>query len=306
MKLPTFNGWFSWSFNGELYTTRKNKNCEYKFHIANYEKKPKMTYKEALYYNATMCREYYSDKFDLMLSGGIDSEVIARTFKDLGIKHNTVIFRYENDINYKDVNSAIEICQSLNLPYKIIDFNLQKFFENDAYDLFLTSNCIRAGRIVHLKLCDLVDNIPVMGEGEPYWKRSLGDDYSKKSEWLFPLNESNHNCSMYLHSKGRENICDWYEFTPYLIKAFNEHPIIKKLLNDELNGKLSNWTSRIPIHREIWPDIKFKHKLTGYEGEKFTGTYPEFIMKFQKIMENQIGKGNEYWLNIDELSTIFY
>jgi hypothetical protein len=301
----TFNDWLVWSFNDAPFGSRKNKDDIYKFTINPLTiDKPIKSYKEELYNNARLMRDYHTGKFDVLLSGGIDSEVIVRIFKDLNISHNTYIFKYENNINYKDVVSAIEIATSLNIPYKIIDFNLEKFFNTEAYDIFQKSGCIRAARLPHLKFFDYLDNIPIMGEGEPYWLRELVGDYSRNSEWLFPMNESNHNCAMYLHSLGRDNLCDWYEFNPNLIKAFNNLPLIQDLLDDKLIGKQSCWTSRIPIHQTIWPDIKNKHKSTGYEGDKYPGTYPEYMHKIQKYMTSTIGDGNEYWYTLDELNKI--
>jgi hypothetical protein len=304
--MSTYNDWLTWSVNDELFGLRKNKDDVYTLNInALSITEPAKSYKEELYNNARLMRDYHVGEFDVLLSGGIDSEVVVRTFKDLKIPHNTYIFKYENNINYKDVSSAVEIATCLNIPYKIIDFNLEKFFEVEAYDVFQKSGCIRAGRLPHLKFFDYLDNIPVMGEAEPYWLRVLTGDYSKKSNWIFPLNESNHNASMYLHSLGRDNICDWYEFNPNLIKAFNNLPIIQDLINDKLIGKQSCWTSRTPIHQTIWSDIKHKHKLPGYEGEKYSGTYPEYINKIQDYMTNTIGEGNEYWFNYDELTQLF-
>jgi hypothetical protein len=306
MIVPTYNGWLSWSFNGVPYGLRTSKDDVYKFVINPLPMDmPVQSYKEELYNNARLMRDYHVGTFDVLLSGGIDSEIVVRTFKDLKISHNTYIFKYENNINYKDVESAIDIATNLNIPYKIIDFNLEKFFETDAYDVFKKSGCIRAGRLPHIKFFDYIDNIPVMGDAEPYWSRVLQKDYSKKSNWIFPLNEANHNASMYLHSISRPNICDWYEFSPNLIKAFNNLPLIQDLVDDKIPGKLSCWTSRIPIHREIWPDIKHKHKLTGYEGDNFTGVYPEYINKMQDYMTTQIGSGDQYWFTYDELTKLF-
>jgi hypothetical protein len=306
MNNPTLNGWMSWSFNDSPYGLRTNNDDIYKLHI-DVSKVSTTTgsYKEELYNSAKMMRDSFVGQFDVLLSGGIDSEIVVRTFKDLMIPHNTYIFRYENNINYKDVSSAIEIATSLNIPYKVIDFKLEKFFESEAHDIFQKSGCIRAGRLPHLKFLDYLDNIPVMGEAEPYWLRVLGGDYGRKSSWIFPLNESNHNASMYLHSLGRDNICDWYEFNPNLIKAFNTLPIIQDLINDRLHGKRSCWTSRTPIHQQIWPDIKHKHKLTGYEGENYTGVYPAYINNMQEYMTSVIGEGNEYWFTYDELTQLF-
>ena len=297
MNLPTLNGWLSWSFDGVEYGQRIDKNSVYNFHVNTRSSAPIKSYYEEIYNNARNMRDYYTGTFDVLLSGGIDSEVIVRTFKDLNIKHNTFIFKYENNYNYRDVDSAVEIAKSLGIDYKIIEFPLQKFYENDAYDLFKKSKCIGSARLTHLKFFDYLDNIPVMGDAEPYWKRVLGSDYSKKSEWLMPLGESSHNLS-------RENICDWYEFSPNLILSFNNLPIIQDLINDKIYGKTSSWTSRIPIHQTLWPDIKHKHKLVGYEIDKPTGTYPEFIKDLQKIMTDEIGDGNDYWFNLDQINDL--
>ena len=306
MSMPTYNGWLTWSFNDEPFGLRKSKDDVYKFNInTSTITQPVKSYKEELYNNARLMRDYHTGKFDVLLSGGIDSEVVVRTFKDLSITHDTYIFKYENNINHRDVISAVEIATCLNIPYKIIDFNLEKFFEAEAYDVFQKSGCIRAGRLPHIKFFDYIDNIPVMGDAEPYWSRVLQKDYSQISNWIFPLNEANHNSSIYLQSIGRPNVCDWYEFNPNLIKAFNQLPLIQNLINDRIPGKLSCWTSRIPIHSEIWPDIKHKHKLTGYEGDNFTGVYPEYINKIQDYMTNQLGEGNEYWFTYSELTELF-
>jgi hypothetical protein len=304
--MSNVNGWLSWSFNDVPFGLRTNKNDVYKFKINPLPTSgPVKSYKEELYNNARLMRDYHVGKFDVLLSGGIDSEIVVRTFKDLMIPHNTYIFKYENNINHKDVTSAIEIATCLNIPYKIIDFNLEKFFNTEAYDIFQKSGCIRAGRLPHLKFTDYLDNIPVAGDAEPYWVRVLKTDYSTKSDWVFSITEASHNVSMYLHSIGRANVVDWYEFNPNLIKAFNELPLIQNLINDKIPGKLSSWTSRTPIHSEIWSDIKHKHKLTGYEGDNYTGVYPEYIIKIQDYITDQIGHGNDYWPTYNELVKLF-
>jgi hypothetical protein len=122
-------------------------------------------------------RDSFSEPFDVLLSGGIDSEVMVRTFKDLGITHNTFIFRYEDDLNIRDINSSIQICEALNIPYKIIDFNLSKFYEQDAKDIFEKTLVPDVASLSRIKWLDYLDNIPVFGEGEPYWKFKGGPSF---------------------------------------------------------------------------------------------------------------------------------
>ena len=58
---------------------------------------------------------------------------------------------------------------------------------------------------------------------------------------------------------------------------------IQELINDKKFGKLSCWSSRVPIHQKIWPDIQYVPKYTGYEGQsidnkKIASTIGAFAM----------------------------
>jgi hypothetical protein len=306
MIIYNYKNWLSWSYNNTPHGYRTDINDSYKYHIdTTFIESPVLTYKDELYKSASLMRDCFTEPFDVLLSGGIDSEIVVRTFKDLGIKHKTFIFKYEDNLNYRDVESAIEICLSAGIDFNIIDFNLRDFFEKEAYQLFQKSGSLQAGRLPQLKFLDLLDNIPVTGNSEPYWKRSLLLDYSNKSEWLFPIREGDHNLSIYCHGQGRDSICDWYEFHPNVIKSFNMHPLIQNLLEDKIPGKLSSWSSRVPIHREIWPDIKEKPKLVGFEKNNIPGSCPEYIIELQKTMDQEIGGGQEYWYTEKELLKLF-
>jgi hypothetical protein len=304
IQYPFHNAWIKWKMNDQPYQLRKNKTDICTFEVTKTED-PVKTYKEELLNNARMIREYYPGKFDVLYSGGVDSEVVLRVFNELKIKHNTIIVRYNDDYNYKEIECALEFVKSYNIPYKIIDFNLEKFYQNEAYDLFVKSSCIRAGRLPHIKFCaDFCDNIPIMGEGDIYWRRTLGSDYTQKSDWKFIMSEASHNCNMYLNSLGRENVCDFFEFTPNVIKSYNQLPIIKMLLNDQIPNKISNWSSKWLIHKEIWPDLKKRVKLIGYEKNNEPGTTPAFITELQTVIENKIGPGSDYWYTLEELNRI--
>lgn len=242
-----------------------------------------LSYKDALFRNATIMRDMFNEPFDVMLSAGIDSEIVVRTFKTLGIKHNTFIFRLEDNINIRDVDGAIKLCTELNIPYKIIDFNLHKFFENDALELYNKTFIPRAGRIARVKWVDYLDNIPVFCDGEPYWKRSLKGDYSVKSDWKMYFGEDAYTNAFYAKHMNRTVIADWYEYTPEVMVSYCKHPLIQSLLNDEIVGKQSSWSSRYPLHREIWPEIQDRVKLLGYEGINGAPTdMPQCVIDFQK------------------------
>jgi hypothetical protein len=282
--MKRFNNWMSYSFDGIEYGKKLTKQSIFSINFNQKIKKDSIpSYKDALYNNARIMRDSFAEPFDVLFSGGIDSEAVVRTFKDLGIRHNTFIFRLENNYNIRDVDDAETICQQINIPYKIIDFNLQNFFEQDALSYFNKSFIPRAGRIPRLKWIEYLDNIPVFCDGEPYWKRIYGEDYSQKSEWHLQLGEDAYSSSLYAHNIGRDVIGDWYEYTPEIMLSHLQHPMTQQLLNDEKNGKQSSWSSRGHMHQEIWPEIKIRKKLVGYEGVAGEpGTGPDFIGNFQR------------------------
>lgn len=302
--MERFDNWMSYSYDDVEYGIKTSNNSQFKLLINKKVTTPIPTYKDALFNNARLMRDMYNEPFDVCLSGGIDSEVIVRTFNSLGIKFNTFIFRLEDNLNVQDVSDAIDICTELNLNYKIIDFNLRSFFENDALATFDRHPYTVLERLPRLKWIDYLDNIPVFGDGEPYWKRQYESDYSIKSPWKFVFaEESQYSNSFYARDIGRKVISEWYEYTPEIILSYHRTPLIKQLLNDEIYGKLSCYSSRAELHRNIWPNIKNKQKLVGYEGKSPAGSIPEYMREFHETYL----KNNEYtkiWYSVEEIDSL--
>lgn len=295
------NNWMSYSYNGIEYGKKTSISDVF---TINFNTKNAMitNYHQALLNNAKVMRDSYSDPFDVCLSGGLDSEIVVRIFKNLGIKHNTYIFKLENDYNVRDYNNAITLCGQLDIPYTVIDFNVQKFFENEALDLLHKTHIPYTGRLPRLKFLDYLDNIPVFCDGEPYWKRKEQGNYNIKSEWYFYMTEDAYSVSMYANQIDRVVIGDWYEFTPDIIMSYHHIPYVKKLLNDEIYGKTSTISSKCAIHKEYWPDIIDKPKLVGYEGLNGNpGDRPQFMNEFYNQYMSSI-QNTSYSYSIADLN----
>lgn len=301
-----YNNWMTYSFDGDNLCPKQTRQSTLNIHFNIQHPFPKYSYYDALIKNASLMRDSLNEPFDVLLSGGIDSEVVVRTFYDLGIKHNTFIFKYEDDLNIRDVNSSMQICHALNIPYKIIDFNLKKFYETEASEIFEKTLVPNLASLSRIKWLDYLDNIPVLGEGEPYWTRDLKEDYSQKSNWTFNLSETELFFTLNEKHLNRPIIGEWYQFTPYIMASYYNDPIITDLLDDKFIGKQSVLSTRVKLHRQFWPDIQDKSKLTGYEGNGIPWKdKPDFFLEFFNKHKLEDVSSAKFKFSKNELDKIF-
>jgi hypothetical protein len=262
--------------------TLKNKNLDFNVEISNQIKINSKSYFDAIDFNARYVADTFPQPFDIFLSGGIDSELIVITNQNLGIKQNILIVEFENNINIKDVNEAKNICKNLGIPYKIIKINLKDWFENEAEDYYKKSHCSRIEYLPRLSWHKYSDNTMIMGGAEPYWRRELEQDYSQKSKWFLILTDHDFSLSLYDLSNRSNIIGEWYCMTPDITFTFHKEPLIQDLISDKLVGKISSYSSRIPLLRQKFTNIAPKPKLVGYEGaEGLPGSLPDFMESFK-------------------------
>jgi len=298
----TYNEWLSVQFEGqEINSLKGSPNSKYKI---IFKKTPVRAtdYYDALKQNALRIAECFSQPYDVLLSGGIDSEVVVRLNKDLGIKQNIYTFRFEDDINIKDVESAKFICNDLGVKLNIIDFNLKRFFETEAESYYKETYASRVEILPRLSWHKKFDNLLIFSDGEPYYKRILKENYSNKSSWMCEFSEYEFIHSLYGYAKGRD-VVTWYTFTPEVSMTFPTHSIVKSLLNDQLTGKLSSWSSRIKIHQKLWPSIQDKVKLVGFEANSSPGTMPAFMREFKDTVMRDVIETN-HCFTYDELKNL--
>ena len=71
-------------------------------------------------------QKYPENNYVLALSGGIDSEVTAETFYELGVPFRAVIQRLFKGANDHDIIYAVKYCQDRKIPFKVIDLSLDQ------------------------------------------------------------------------------------------------------------------------------------------------------------------------------------
>ena len=89
--MERYKNWMTYTFDGIPDSAKSNRRSFLDLHFNVPDDIVPMSYYDALKLNATIMRDSFSEPFDVLLSGGIDSEVMVRTFKDLGIEKKDII-----------------------------------------------------------------------------------------------------------------------------------------------------------------------------------------------------------------------
>ena len=72
----------------------------------------------------------------VFLSGGTDSEIVAKNFVSIGVRPKCVTIQFKDDFNQGDVYNAKNIANDLGLDLEIIDFDILDFYKSGEATLF--------------------------------------------------------------------------------------------------------------------------------------------------------------------------
>lgn len=259
------NNWYTWSYGKNNFERRSSKTDTFRTGFIQKNNLTVGTFKDELLNTARSTLDHYPGlRPCVFFSGGVDSEAILRAYVEIGSNPLVYIIRYEKDYNIYDVSYAISICNSLNISYNLIDFNLEKFYENDAIEISDMAQIDRPRMLPHIKFTECADGLIIVCHSDMYWYRT-DDDYSKKGTWLVKDFEHDIGCDKYTLLKNRPAIYQWWKWNPEILLSYINLNWFQRLINDEYHGKLGINSTKIIGFREAYPDMITRKKQTGFE-----------------------------------------
>lgn len=279
------NNWYRWFYgksepfapaNGSVLRTEYGRINE-----------PIKGFKQAMLDNARSTIDHFpNETFDLLFSGGIDSEVALRSYLEIGAKDKirVNIFRYENNYNIYDVSFAVVVCEQLGVDYRIVDFNLKDFFENHAERVSEVAQSDRPRAIVQLGFLDYVEGVPISASSDCRWFRPHGD-YGVKAEWRVQDFEHDIALDRYAHAIGRPAVMQWFKWSPQAVISWFSLDWFRRLVDDDIPGKEGVVSTKIQGYREAFPDIIARTKKTGFESPEVEA----MVNEVQKLLEEKNG-----------------
>lgn len=224
-------------------------------------------------------------------SGGIDSEIICKSLIYCNHPFKVSIGKFRNDLNKHDIDYAFKFCKKYDIPFKVIDLNIIKWFETDwnpyRDEEFPNYNWSKA---MHKYMMSKTKGYQIFGEGHVdllYDPRNLESEKTiyfpsqvfKRSDWIedttlearFYLIHFEYLLEVmsYMNINEIDGCPLFYMYTPELfISYIREYPN-QKLLQGKVEWSkqfgISNYRLKQDITRKSWPELEPRIKYTGLE-----------------------------------------
>lgn len=197
----------------------------------------------------------------VLLSGGLDSEVVVRAFIDSGRKFKIVSNKFKDDLNQHEIEYIENFERDKRLTIEYIDLDVKQWlYSQEAIDLADVSRCPYSEMLPTMKLIQEVwfekNGLPVLGNGDFYAvNNGMGWEYVELEyivAWM-----------RYCNERKIISAVNFFQLTPEITLSMALDPLIQ---NTIFTNKHSNLRStKYLVYKKNWIDISLREKFNGAE-----------------------------------------
>lgn len=261
----TFQNHLKYSVGGRPFGFRQSSIEKFKVDVGSVDLKYLKTtsYFEELKRTADLIYKDFGKDLVIFLSGGTDSEIVVRSFVEIGINPKCCVIKFKDNYNYDDVQESISIANDLNCPIQVIEFDVKDFWNSGQSKEF--GNNIQCSQITYLIVyyCIKKLSFPSIMGGEVLLRRNVNQD---PSHWYYCFRENEDASAMrFSLTYNIPLVNEFFSYTPELLLTYLEDQSIVSLVNTKYNYKMSSASSKNEILKRLVPSIRSKVKTHGFE-----------------------------------------
>ncbi len=310
----SYKNYLIWGYNEVPFSLRKSNNDKYFIDSGRLTREP-LPYRDECIATAQLIYEQANGEIPFVLfSGGMDSQVIVEAFRLAKVPFNVVIIKlrdfnkFDQNIswNWHDIKFAIDWCEAYNIKPIILDIDVIKFWENDAWDIGSSIRTWSPQFCVTLWAIDQIEGFPVTGNGETVLERH------KK----FPTKcwDIDHEAWRYTDKhafiRNRNSAPSFFKYTPELKASHLLDLEIIKFANNEYTGT-DLWCHKNEIYTTHFPNLKPRPNIisqwrngkeySDYNGFEFMPKYAiEAEQKLRTKLQENFGYNEELFIDYDQ------
>jgi hypothetical protein len=270
--MHSFNNHFRFGYNGQLFNARTSPKDKWWVSYGRSERQP-LDFRTECRNTARLIREHTEQKLVVLFSGGVDSEIVMRAFRDAGIPVEAAILRYNDQLNAHDIGWAIDYCEAYAVKYSICDLDLTKFWDTEVYEYAEWSGSASPQLCTVMWYIDQIDGYPIVGSGDSFIAKRLPPGFTPDqpyppTTWDSYDKEVLLSVQRFLMHRRRPGVPRFFKYNPEIIYAFLQCPIIVDLVNNRRPGKFSTYDAKGESYQHYFPELIARPKYTGFENIK--------------------------------------
>lgn len=282
------HNWFKWSYNSIEYCQKPDPATIAVTEILDSNithKSFKHELTETIKYLEPVCKS-------ILFTGHPVNYAIIKISKELGIPLIVYIPKF-SDINLGHCTRAVNICEREGLNYKIVDLDLEKFFENDAESIFKKCYALDVKKLPLIGMLEKIDDKILCTFREPHIIRdTIYDD--KSANWTLKMTEDDLTIPSYFHSSNNV-FTDFFFYRKETVASYIHSPQIQMLTNNNRHGLSSSVSVKLDIFEELWP--RFKIDLDSSK-DKTLGVLPYLDIFFNRYIRGQVAHALPTYTNL--------
>lgn len=211
----------------------------------------------------------------LCLSGGLNSEIMARAFIEANIPFEVVIlnynYRFTTSINDHETKRAVQFVIENNLTCHTATLDIEDYFKNTLPGL---CSQYKTNKLSKLIACEIIKQFPtyhcVMGSDELLLQRHRTNGRPGRSGVYAEEELVNVAGIETAINSGTTVSSRFFIYTPELMLAYLLNPMVKQWVKYEYalhNSFVSvnSYANKIYVGHDFWPDMPTRIKYTGFE-----------------------------------------
>lgn len=228
--------------------------------------------------------DLYPGPYQLLYSGGSDSEFVARCLLELGVQFEPVIIRFERGYNSHDIAFAFDFCRKFGLSPRVLDLHVHRFFESGlAYDYAKVAQCASPVLLPHLWAIDQIDGFPIIAGGDPTLVRN-----KQTFQWEFWDEEIFFSWFRFLAARNRSGLPHFFQSTPELVLSLLLDPLTQEMLQGGSEDDSFQFI-KLNVYKQYY--AMNETPVPGYNGfERLLELFADYLLEFDKLFVSVIDK----------------
>lgn len=223
------------------------------------------------------------------ISGGVDSEVVCRSFLEAGVPFTPVVFRY-NKHQRDDLASIRNFVTANGLRLKTIPFDEEKFLRDDLASWTTKYPISEPFVAFDMARIDRLDGYVVFGCGDIVLESKVGSIFSYELGSFFQP-------ATFMSDENRPGCYQFFQGSAELMLAALNDPVFRRWIDlQPVMGFHDSRQFKAYALKKIWPDLELRRKWTGYE--RFAALYFEGQRRMHETLSSH---GDQFHLPVNEL-----